>query len=272
MKKNGLWLWAGLVAAAGCNSTAGDGDGDADTDVDTDADTDTNTDTDTGTGTGTDTGTGTPTDTNTGQCDPIDDGGGGCAAGECCYLDDSANPVCLAGGVGEQDDECTVGVDCGCGYTCVSDGVNGSCAHWCDLTAPFDDALAHDGDCPAPAICSVVLNDGAGGELGMICDTPALCNEITQEGCDEGDACYVVRASGATDCAAAGDAVRGEDCVYINDCAAGFSCASIGGSNVCALYCNPDNGDADCTDGDTCTAQGFDTPDETMPVGICTPA
>ena len=277
-----------VVATLGCTGEETDGDsgdadmdidGDTDTDMDTDTDADTDADADTDTDvdadTDTDTDPGSDTDTGTGwdpgDCDPIDDFGGECAEGECCYLDDAADRVCMAGGVGEQDDECAAGTDCACGYTCVASGGSQACAHWCDLDPPFDDALAHDGECPAPAICSIAIGDGGFDILGLACDTPALCNEIDQTGCGADEGCYVIRAAGTTDCALAGDGVRGTGCVYLNDCAAGFVCDFDGGA-VCAWYCNPDNGDADCTDGDICTDQGIRTPDESMPVGICTPA
>ncbi len=272
MEKMRFGLWAGLaMALTGCTATTGNSDGDADVDTDADTDTDTGSDADTDTDTDSGTGTGTESDTGPGECDPIDDSGGGCTDGECCYVDGAAR-TCLAGGVGEQDDTCAVDTDCGCGYACVSAGAGGVCAHWCDLEPPFNDATAHDGDCPAPAICSTSLGDGAGGELGLICDTPAQCNEVTQEGCDAGEGCYVMRVSGITDCATAGDGVRDTVCIFTNDCASGFSCVTIGARNVCAAFCNPDIGDSDCTDGDTCAGQAYRTPDDSMPVGICTPA
>jgi hypothetical protein len=259
-----VWLLLGLsIALAACESTTGGG-GDADSDVDADADSDSDADSDA------DADADSDADSDADTCDVMDDGGGGCGAGECCYLDDGEAPVCVAGGVATQGEDCAAADACSCGFTCIGPAAGQTtCAHWC----AFGVGAGSDANCPIGSLCVISLasqvNEGA--VLGMVCKIPDLCDPLVQD-CDAGDACYVLRDDGTADCYAPGDHAPGDPCEYLNDCGVGYACVSAGASNMCLKYCNFDNGNADCTDPGfgTCTDQTMQSPTGAE-IGVCTP-
>ena len=67
------------------------------------------------------------------------------------------------------------------------------------------------------------------------CETPALCDPVYQIGCDEGDACYTLTNDDGdliSDCFEFsppddGTGAAGEECMFINNCAAGTRCTPM---------------------------------------------
>jgi MYXO-CTERM domain-containing protein len=193
-----------------------------------------------------------------GECDlqPLD--GGGCVAGECCYLDADEIPTCAPAGAGTQDATCEASDDCACGFLCLG-SIDRVCARWCGETEP------NDAVCPDEALCTVSLQSGAGDVLGYACETPDNCDPLAQDCASPRDGCYVIDAdTGTTTCAPAGDGEAGASCTYLNDCASGFGCID----GECSRFCDPAGDGAECG-GDPCTPTGWLVPGAATEIGVC---
>ncbi|MDA3864243.1 MAG: hypothetical protein PF689_10300 [Deltaproteobacteria bacterium] len=67
------------------------------------------------------------------------------------------------------------------------------------------------------------------------------CNPYNNEGCEQGEYCYIDKNQGTLPrCfASSGTAAEDENCTDAQDCAPGFYCTNSGSSSVCKLICYP---------------------------------
>ena len=202
-----------------------------------------------------------------GECDLV---ANGCPAGQGCYFLASAMgappaPVCQPSGIGITDGACMTYTDCAPGFICQGaiTGTPGACEKYCC-------DLGSSANCPAGAMCSVVLTDTAGNPTGAaLCRSAANCG-IFGTDCAAGQGCYLSGGDGTTDCAMAGTLTTGATCMFTNDCAAGYSCLGPGGgTSTCRKLCDTVDMDPACTGaGETCVSLGIPAP--LSNVGACT--
>jgi hypothetical protein len=194
-----------------------------------------------------------------GECNLLTNG---CPAGEGCYflsmgMGMPPMPLCDMSGIGTLGATCSTYRDCASGFTCQG----GTCQKYCC-------ELGSSMGCPAGAMCSIVLTDGAGMPTGAaLCRTAANC-DIFGSTCPSGEACYLAGGDGTTDCAMAGMGTTGATCEFTNDCAAGFSCLGSMGGRSCRKLCDTVDMNPGCAAGETCTSLGIPAP--LTNVGACT--
>jgi len=161
----------------------------------------------------------------------------------------------------EIGDPCIAVGECGPGLACFLDGRAGTCGRVC---CPGDES------CEDGTLCVGLgtLVDGVGTDWWQ-CQGPRPCDLFAPlEVCEPGEGCYIVEATGDTDCRRAGTASLDEPCVESNDCAPGFTCGGLGSARRCLKLCMlGDAGAGTCSSIEGhCRAQTY-TPEG---VGICT--
>ncbi len=198
------------------------------------------------------------------DCDPVT--GGGCPAGQGCYLVAGAGGMtaagCLPAGTGGATDACTAPNGCAPGLACVG----GACAQLC---CGRDDRAR----CMAAHFegCLVATSNTA----FWIC-AGRSCNPFRQD-CPAGLACIPMDPSGTTDCVTAGAGTQGAPCGTQSACAPGFLCTMAGtaSSAMCSQLCDPaasSTGDGGivttpCVAGTSCSRAVTLPPD----IGVCVP-
>jgi hypothetical protein len=279
----GFLLLSGCSCGADCGAGthARDGEcvpngGDSDSDVDLDVDVDVDADTDTATDTETDTASDTVSDTGTGDaaCDPFASPTG-CAKGEKCAIvlslvGDPPRLDCVPDGdklVGEAcnylRDAPDRYDDCAEGGFCYDDLGTRVCEKMCWETGGCDDV-------GVAAYCAFFTDLT---EVGR-CRPDEGCNSCLQTGCPAGEGCYVVgdgtnyihtcttqSFENEDGSAYEYEGTPGDPCYWVNNCAPGYQCRSIGGEALCRTYCGDEcdagGGDSDSdTDTDTATDTG----------------
>ena len=191
-----------------------------------------------------------------GACDPREPGS--CSSGVCGLRD--LLPACFpsAGRLGAGE-ACTEDAQCGETLACFADAIGvGTCAPVC---CPGDDSTCEPGShCGG----SGRLASGVTTSWGR-CLPPRPCDVLMPEGdCAEREGCYIVSASGDTDCRLAGTATLGEPCERAEDCVPGFFCAGVG-SRACIRVCSlTDPATCPAREGE-CVAQRYSPPG----TGVC---
>jgi len=162
-----------------------------------------------------------------------------------CGIDQNYLPVCYdaaASAGGANYAQCGTQGECPVGGSCFNDGAGGTvCYPFCSPTHPI---------CPDNGICAYGIQGGP-TDL-MLCTAADDCDGVDNTGCDSGEGCYVVTATGNL-CLTPGTAVAGEACNSLNDCAPGFACMGSTAPGSCMPLCHLADGDADCDPGETCT-------------------
>jgi len=193
-------------------------------------------------------------------CDPTS--AVSCPEAESCVLSGAGAASCGAAGAATDGSPCAASSDCAGGLACFRRGEGGACARVC---CPGHEGVC--GDDGTACTGTGVLVDGTDSTWAH-CALPRACNVLApEEACEIGEGCYIVSATGGTDCQRAGTRGVGDLCVEQNDCAPGLSCNGITRrecARICAL------GDAEgpmCAPGEgECRAYSH-SPDGT---GICT--
>lgn len=182
------------------------------------------------------------------SCDPRTNDG--CLLEMVCRPVASGAECAVLTGSGAAGAPCMSSEDCGPSLACFRHGMVGACGRVCCVGAA---------DCAAPERCVAdrALWDGSTTAWGE-CVAPRACDVLhPREVCDTGDGCYIVSASGETDCRPAGAAVEGADCVEPNDCAPGLFCGGLG-RRTCARICAiPQGGGAACPTPAVCRAYTY---------------
>ncbi len=177
-------------------------------------------------------------------CDPRQDAGS-CPSGTCALT--AATPGCVTGvGDAGEGDPCGTTTDCTTGLGCFAQGDGGICGRLC---CPGDDAACGTGEqCAGTGM----LVDGVDTPWGR-CLASRSCDVLhPAETCEPGEGCYIVSATGDTECLRAGSADVGGACTAQNDCAAGLFCGGLT-HMACLRICSlADAGAAPCppTEGD----------------------
>jgi hypothetical protein len=178
-------------------------------------------------------------------CDPRS--ADGCTGGACALWGDAASCEDAAGSLGPGA-ECATVDACAAGLACFDvDGV-GRCGRIC---CPGDATACADG-----ARCggAGLLIDGAATVWGR-CLPRRTCDVLNAAAsCEPREGCYIVDATGMTECRVAGSAGAGESCNVQEDCAGGFFCGGIGSAKRCVRICTIGGDDCPVAEG-RCVAQ-----------------
>ena len=164
-----------------------------------------------------------------------------CSASEGCYPTTSG-AFCFPAGSLPEDDPCVNQNDCQAGYACIDRQVGppgALCTELCDTANGFN--------CSSGGPCS-----GIAGSSGLGACEYDPCDPLDVLTCDPGLACYPTSAGPL--CLDAGTTGVGSTCLSHTDCVAGTWCVDPGTGDVCALLCDPANGNADCSASEVCTA------------------
>lgn len=164
-------------------------------------------------------------------------------------------------------------------YVCLNIGV-AACwpkdSEWCDPTQTDN--------CGEDAICVSYSPDNSAGQCNAKCDPIAQdCPPMqgTSVACFEGYTGQTYTFSGVATCSSTSGTAEGEDCTYLNECAAGLGCdiAKDQQSAACARYClggatnePTDGGTANngaCPDGYTCNDPSTHNAVATGKLGFC---
>jgi hypothetical protein len=212
-------------------------------------------------------------------CDPV---APACGAGKTCQVNcESRAGECITGGTGAHGTPCLKNNNCMAGTQCFDYGSAGCnvklCLRFCN----------DDGVCQAAGDGGA--GDGGGAEAGgaaavgtrSVCAGPVQCGAVTtayhtctfacdprqvsvaSSGCPTGLTCLIVGNMDQVDCACAEPTRTGTDntdCTSSAQCAPGFVCNMMGGSQKCRAVCRCNaNGMTctapnDCTGGRTCSA------------------
>lgn len=163
------------------------------------------------------------------MCDPRD--AMSCGMGACVLA--GGEPTCVTmTGSADEGVACETVLDCAPGLACfasTSGGAMGVCGRPCCPWA--------DGTCEAGETCggTGALVDGTNSDWGR-CLPARMCEVVAMDsGCEPDEGCYIVSATGETQCLRAGMREAGEPCTAQNDCAEGFFCAVTRG--VCVRIC-----------------------------------
>jgi hypothetical protein len=191
------------------------------------------------------------------ECDPRSPDG--CSEGRCVLWSDAASCELDAGALGPGA-ECTELGQCAPGLACFrQDGV-GVCGRIC---CPSDGST-----CAEDARCggSGALVDGTETSWGR-CLPPRACDLLDpSSACEEREGCYIVDATGTTECRVAGRGDVGASCEEPEDCKAGFFCGGLSPVRRCVRICRI--GEDDCPEAEgRCVDPGSHTPEG---VGVCT--
>jgi len=178
--------------------------------------------------------------------------------GESSCVLSAATPACGVAGEQIAGATCTSATDCARGLGCFQRQGQGECAPVC---CPGDGVCDEGQTCAAPS----VLVDGALTAWGR-CTAPRPCSIFESgEMCEPGEACYIVSATGETDCRIAGSGQTGAYCSEQNDCAPGFFCGGLTGS-ACVRICERAGTRATClTDEGDCVVYAHSPPG----TGLC---
>jgi hypothetical protein len=153
---------------------------------------------------------------------------------------------------GVEGTSCISSQGCAASYTCVGDGTNFQCEKYC----------ASNTDCGSPrGQCVTQLVDSGGTAIpGAVmctsnCDPSTATNSLCPSNwtCDLFTATFMATSHNIVDCRIDGPQAANASCAT-QACAAGLSCVTISGSNVCKKLCNKTN-NTGCTSG-TCTSFG----------------
>lgn len=189
-------------------------------------------------------------------CDPRS--ADGCADGSCVLWGVAASCELEAGGLGPGAACGRVG-ECAPGLACFLSDAAGVCGRIC---CPGDGIACLDGtSCGG----SGVLIDGSETSWGR-CLLRRECDlNRPTETCEPREGCYIVDASGTTECRVAGSGGSAAPCVVQEDCQAGFFCSNVPASPLCVRICRIGEDDCRPEEG-RCVAQAH-TPSGT---GLCT--
>lgn len=201
-----------------------------------------------------------------GACDLVTNG---CGAGMGCYLlamgaGTPAVPTCDMSGIGVQGASCMAYSDCAAGFVCVGETATtpGTCEKYCCN-------LGSSAGCAAGASCSISLTDAMGMPSGAgLCNTASNCMLFGSD-CTGGEACFLSGGDGTTDCVTPGTGAAGANCMFTNDCMAGFSCIGPTGATKCRKLCDTVDMDPACVGTDVCTTLRIPAP--LANVGSCVP-
>jgi cysteine-rich repeat protein len=164
-----------------------------------------------------------------------------CLPTEACYPTASAaGAYCYTAGTGVEDDPCINQFDCAPGLGCIDRqfGPPGSfCTELCDPANGFN--CADGGPC-----------NGIGSPSGIGACDPDACDPLDVSTCNGGLACYPTTSGDL--CLDAGTTPVGASCAIHTDCVAGSWCVNPGSGDICMDLCDPANGNADCTVGQSC--------------------
>ena len=178
-------------------------------------------------------------------CDPRT--ADGCTGGACALWGDSASCQDAAGSLGPGA-ECTTVDACAAGLACFDVEGVGRCGRIC---CPGDDLACTDGSSCGGA---GVLVDGAPTVWGR-CLARRSCDVLSPStSCEPREGCYIVDATGTTECRVAGAAGSGESCNVQEDCSGGFFCGGIGATKRCVRICALGADDCPVAEG-RCVAQ-----------------
>ncbi len=181
-----------------------------------------------------------------GECDPRE--AASCSGGYCALRD--RIPAChpAAGTVGEGG-ACSVDLLCEPGLACFPGAAGPTCERVC---CPSTDT------CPGELRCGGdgVLANGATTSWGR-CMPARSCDVLDQAGsCPMREGCYIVSASGDTQCRAAGSSGVGVACERPEDCAPGLACAGVM-RRACIRICRIDDPMPCPRDEGRCIAQAY---------------
>lgn len=182
----------------------------------------------------------------------------GCGTGEGCY-GVTGGFACVTAGAGKPGESCSFGNDCEAGSLCL----NGTCAELCSASA--DDA-GKEFHCETKCNDSGTLSP-AKWEIGYCKDAdPASPCDFWAQDCEGGKTCYATNV-GASCMPTGGSVAEGQDCQFIQDCAAGLVCGAGKCRQPCSIadfpegLCKPIGESAktcedvsDCSADQTCTA------------------
>jgi len=155
----------------------------------------------------------------------------GCDPGDKCTISGSAEIACGPDGTEAIGAPCGA-ADCAAGGICLGSATVGYCAQFCD----------EDSECGAN-ICTVQLNDGAGGTIPEVALCSSNCDPSTASGCPAGLGCVLGQEATGLQrfffmCFAAGNNLEGEACTTAADCAVGYGCYNNGTIDACFKNCN----------------------------------
>jgi hypothetical protein len=178
-----------------------------------------------------------------GPCDPICQTG--CDDGDHCVAGgDPLAAMCGPAGAGEQGQACQEDSDCGVGLHCRSVGGGAlRCSYYCN-------PLVADTGCPPNHACNRLVADQ---RLGACIAIEHLCDAVPTDTCADPEECYDTL--NGRRCVQAGDTAEDGSCTRSTDCQVGLRCVEVANMGlVCQPICDPDGGDGQCADGDTCHA------------------
>ena len=193
-----------------------------------------------------------------GDCDPTRVGS--CPEGSgSCVLYGAAPSCALDVGTVRTGYSCESNLDCAPSLACFIAGTSvttGVCARVCCVG---DDSVCDPGQRCAG---SGLLLAGTLTPWGRCLETRA-CDVLSPTTCEPREGCYIVDATGRTECRVAGAAQAGESCVLPEDCAPGLFCGGLT-TRQCIQICRI--GQGECPTMQRCVAQAH-SPSGT---GFCT--
>lgn len=187
-----------------------------------------------------------------GGCDPTGrpTAGRGCLDAAVCVLTGEAPSCSATPGSLPLGSACEMSDACAAGLACFRAGrtAGGVCAPIC---CPGDAETCVEGRCAGDGI----LVDGTATAFGR-CAPPRRCDVLAPElTCEAREGCYVVDATGTTECRIAGTRDAGETCMVPEDCATGLFCGGLG-PRTCLRICAIDMPRA-CEADERCVAQSY---------------
>jgi hypothetical protein len=200
-----------------------------------------------------------------------------CQAGETCQVNCVKNAgECTPGGNGGPGAPCKTNMDCAPGSQCFDYTMTGCavkiCLRFCnadDICQPAghadggaSDGGAGDGGAPSGprSVCQGLVPCGsritAYHTCTFACDPRQVAAAGGSSGCPTGLSCLVVGTMDQVDCSCA-EATRkgtdGSDCTGGSDCAPGYLCNMMGGTQKCRAICRcAKNNDMNCTAPNEC--------------------
>lgn len=170
----------------------------------------------------------------------------GAASFACQVQKASGMPVaqCVLAGTGTDGAPCVNAGDCAPGFACVGDEDTGVCrAYCCHGTA----SCQQPGTYCAERTSRDVFGRDPGALMLPVCVAGDPCVLLPADGqssgCDEGQACSIVRNDGTTACVTPGSSVEDEPC----PCAEGYVCSRA--TNRCVQLCHVAEGYNECLEG-----------------------
>ncbi len=167
----------------------------------------------------------------------------GCGTAATCDITSHAgDTACVPSGIIPEGGYCTQTAGCQTGLTCR---YGGTCHAFCSAPGA---ACTNGGTCT-----QVTDSADAGIPNFLVCERG--CSLENADACGAGAGCFESQLTpGSTDCYQTGTHLLGDVCAYVNDCAAGLGCVSIGSAAAtCKKWCRV--GTNDC--GGAIVCKGF---------------